>query len=138
MQFQSFFKITEAKLKFFHRAYFKGVKVFMVLLAITHLAAALWLATARHEIETGETETWFQYRNEEKATLFVQYTDAIEFAAGTMTSIGYGDIIPLTDIERLIALIIMIVGASTYASLFGTFVSIIDDLEAEERDNQQM
>lgn len=52
-----------------------------------------------------------------------------------MTGIGYGDIIPLTDTEKLIALVIMIVGATTYASLFGTFVSIIDEFHAEEREN---
>ena len=55
-----------------------------------------------------------------------------------MTGVGYGDIIPLTDTEKLISLVIMIIGASTYASLFGTFVSIIDELHAEERENQQM
>jgi len=53
-----------------------------------------------------------------------------------MTSIGYGDIIPLTDVEKRIALLVIIVGATTYASLFGTFVMIIDDLNAEERENR--
>jgi hypothetical protein len=51
-----------------------------------------------------------------------------------MTSIGFGDIIPLTDVEKLFAVIIMIVGASTYGGIFGAFVVIIDDLKAEERE----
>ena len=52
-----------------------------------------------------------------------------------MTSIGYGDVIPLTDAEKLVSLLIMIIGATTYASLFGTFVNIIDELNSEEREN---
>jgi hypothetical protein len=52
-----------------------------------------------------------------------------------MTSIGYGDIIPLTDAEKIFSLLIMIVGATTYASIFGAFVVIIDDLNAEDREN---
>jgi hypothetical protein len=54
-----------------------------------------------------------------------------------MTSIGYGDIIPVTDIEKLISVFVMILGATTYASLFGTFVVIIDNLNGESRENKQ-
>ena len=54
-----------------------------------------------------------------------------------MTSIGFGDILPLTNTEKLVALLVMIIGASTYGSLFGSFVAIIDDLKQEERENRQ-
>ena len=51
-----------------------------------------------------------------------------------MTSIGFGDIIPLTDVEKCIALFVMIVGASTYGGLFGTFVALIDSVYEKERE----
>lgn len=54
-----------------------------------------------------------------------------------MTSIGFGDILPLTNTEKITALLVMIIGASTYAGLFGSFVNIIDDLNHEERENRQ-
>jgi hypothetical protein len=45
-----------------------------------------------------------------------------------MTSIGYGDIFPQTHVERAFSLLVMILGATTYASLFGTFVVVLDSL----------
>jgi hypothetical protein len=48
-----------------------------------------------------------------------------------MTSIGFGDITPITHIEKIFSLFVMILGASTYGSMFGSFVVIIDDLNAE-------
>lgn len=54
-----------------------------------------------------------------------------------MTSIGFGDIIPLTKVEKIVSLFVMILGASTYGGLFGTFVVIIDDLNAEEKEKKE-
>lgn len=55
-----------------------------------------------------------------------------------MTSIGYGDIYPLTNAERFTSLFVMIIGATTYASLFGTFVVIIDGINSESRENNML
>jgi hypothetical protein len=54
-----------------------------------------------------------------------------------MTSIGFGDITPLTKIEKAVSLFVMIIGASTYGSLFGAFVVIIDDLNEEKKEKQE-
>jgi hypothetical protein len=55
-----------------------------------------------------------------------------------MTSIGFGDITPLTKIEKAVSLFVMIIGASTYGSLFGAFVVIIDDLQAESKEKKEV
>ena len=44
-----------------------------------------------------------------------------------MTSIGFGDMVPGTYIEKILALFVMILGASIYGDLFGRFVAIIDE-----------
>ena len=48
------------------------------------------------------------------------------WAVCTMTSIGFGDMVPGTHGEKITALFVMILGASIYGDLFGTFVAIID------------
>ena len=40
---------------------------------------------------------------------------ALYFAFTTITTIGYGDIIPNTNYERVIALLAMVGGSATYA-----------------------
>ena len=52
-----------------------------------------------------------------------------------MTSIAYGDVIPLAKIEFLVCIAVMILGASTYGAVFGSFVAIIN--EANEEKNEK-
>jgi hypothetical protein len=54
-----------------------------------------------------------------------------------MTSIGFGDITPLTKIEKAVSLFVMIIGASTYGSIFGAFVVIIDNLHEESKKRKE-
>ena len=64
----------------------------------------------------------------DEATDFEKFVDGVFWATCTMTSIGFGDMYPLTDVEKIIALIVMIIGASTYGAIFGSFVVIIDNI----------
>ena len=53
-----------------------------------------------------------------------------------MTSIGFGDMIPGTYWEKLSALLVMILGASVYGDLFGTFVAIIEVSNEKQVENK--
>ena len=55
-----------------------------------------------------------------------------------MTSIGYGDIFPMTNVERAMSLIVMICGATMYAGLFGTLEVLIDNIRYHERENVRL
>ena len=48
----------------------------------------------------------------------------------TITSVGYGDIVPVTDIETLFAIFIMILGAGIYAMIFSNFVRCVSRIDA--------
>ena len=98
----------------------------------------LWLITVRHEInEGGADDTWYDAWEEEKAEDYEEYIDSIFWATATMTSIAYGDIVPLTKIEFIVCIFVMILGASTYGSIFGTFVVIIDDMNSERKEREE-
>ena len=104
---------------------------------ITHFSAMLWLITARHEInEGGANDTWYDEWELDKAEDYEKYIDSIFWGTATMTSIAYGDIIPLTKIEYLVCIFVMILGASTYGRIFGAFVVIIDDMNSEHKERE--
>ena len=66
------------------------------------------------------------------------FGDALWWAAGTVTTVGYGDMVPVTPEGRLVAVALMVVGISVLgvvtASVAAWFVGQLRDIsEAEER-----
>jgi len=56
-----------------------------------------------------------------------QYVDAIYFVMMTLTSVGYGDIVPKLQSERLFVYILMMSTAFLYANVIGTFADLISN-----------
>jgi voltage-gated potassium channel len=57
-----------------------------------------------------------------------RYTAALYWAATTMSTTGYGDILPLTNLERSYALTVMLVGVVVAALVFGVLAQIITEM----------
>lgn len=74
-------------------------------------------ALAIHELEP-----------ERQPEVFGRFTDAIWFVLVTVTTVGYGDKVPVTGEGKLIAGAIMVAGLT----LFGTFISLIGGSFVEE------
>lgn len=51
------------------------------------------------------------------------YWDALWWGVTTVTTVGYGDIIPTTDVGRLISMFLMIVGVTFFLSFTAILVS---------------
>ncbi len=68
--------------------------------------------------------------------------DGLWWALTTVTTVGYGDIVPTTDSGRIIGLIVMSVGISFVALVTGAaaerFLNVSDQEEAADNDRRQM
>lgn len=61
------------------------------------------------------------------------YIAAFYFCMTTMTSVGYGDIIPVSNSERIFAMILEFVGAITFAMIIASLTSIITSMDMNTR-----
>lgn len=70
------------------------------------------------------------YESEKTAQpqMFAKLSDAAWYTVTTLTTVGYGDKVPVTLVGRLIAVFMMVCGLG----LFGTFVSLIGSAFLEE------
>eukprot|EP00928_Gymnodinium_smaydae_P034800 TRINITY_DN24588_c0_g2_i2.p1 TRINITY_DN24588_c0_g2~~TRINITY_DN24588_c0_g2_i2.p1 ORF type:complete len:773 (+),score=122.89 TRINITY_DN24588_c0_g2_i2:40-2358(+) len=62
-----------------------------------------------------------------------RYLAAVYWAMMTLTTVGYGDIVPASDAERVYAMAAMIIGGIFYGYIIGCMTSIISDMDLNTR-----
>jgi len=69
---------------------------------------------------------------------FAQFTDSLWWSFVTVTTVGYGDIVPVTEAGRAISVILMFTAIGLISSLAGSLASvIIGDRSADEKQNNK-
>ncbi|GMI22635.1 hypothetical protein TeGR_g8994, partial [Tetraparma gracilis] len=112
----------------------KFLQLIITLLFVGHLFGCFWNYTSSNFVSMyySENETpdlWWDTTllqdNPEAPSLDVtdvsqMYVTSMYWAFTTMTTCGYGDIVPMNDIERMYAVFIMIMGATIFGYIVGT------------------
>ena len=116
--------------------------IFKFLLA-THMIGCIWLIIARVD---PDRDNWFvlaRYSGEaaedniREVTTLERYTDSVFYAVATMTGLGYGNIVPCTNLEYFVDIFIMITGISIYAGFFADFAVEIHNQNKKSIENDQ-
>lgn len=72
--------------------------------------------------------------NIEESTMFDDFFDALYWATTTLTTVGYGDIYPTTDIGRVISMLSAILGVAVIALPSGVITaSYLEELKEEKK-----
>lgn len=81
-----------------------------------------WFAQITHWISCG----WLKIDGiNENHSVISNYVSALYWTTTTLTTVGYGDIVPHTNFEKLYAALVMIIGVGVYGYLIGNVVSVI-------------
>ncbi|MFD5596444.1 potassium channel family protein [Streptomyces griseorubiginosus] len=78
----------------------------------------------------------FQQERDAPGTTMPTFGDAVWWTCATLTTVGYGDVVPVTPLGRLIAVGVMMIGLALLASVTGTFASWLLQVFAREDDER--
>ncbi|MBO6632981.1 MAG: potassium channel family protein [Parvibaculum sp.] len=79
----------------------------------------------------------YQFEHEAQPDVFGSVFDALWWAAITLTTVGYGDVYPVTALGRLFAAITALMGICLIAMPAGIFASAFSDALEERRKEEE-
>ncbi|XP_076361648.1 voltage-gated inwardly rectifying potassium channel KCNH6-like isoform X2 [Tachypleus tridentatus] len=120
-----------------------GAAVLLLLMAtfalIAHWLACIWYAIGNAErpllnhkigwLDHLANATHQFYNNSYGGpSIKTKYVTALYFTFSSLTSVGFGNVSPNTNMEKIFAVLIMLIGSLMYASIFGNVSAIIQRL----------
>ena len=106
-------------------AFLQLLKLVLGMLYLTHILGCAWFWLA--DTNSEDPDTWltvYDHSSGVDAGVWVQYLYSFYWSLMTLTTIGYGDITPKNDSERMFALLCFLLGAL----VFGYTLSSIGEM----------
>jgi len=104
----------------------------LVQLMFLNLVLAHWLACFGAAVDNAHIEAYFEGLGV-SPTGVQKWLAAVYWAMTTLSTVGYGDILPTTDSERIYAMFAMVVGGAFYGYIIGSVTSIVGDMDLNAR-----
>jgi hypothetical protein len=94
------------------------LKALFYIYFLGHFLACTWYFTVSF-IEDGSEPTWIDFHSLDEESTRVQYLRSIYTVFNIVCSVGYGDMFPMTDTERIFFTMMITMGDLLFALAFG-------------------
>ncbi|GMH49804.1 hypothetical protein TrRE_jg7485 [Triparma retinervis] len=103
----------------------KALQLVTTLLFIGHLFGCFWSYISANitEMITDDPNRWWHspvLADIEEGDVGGLYVSSLYWAFTTMTTVGYGDVLPTNDVEKVYATLIMVLGATIFGYIVGS------------------
>jgi len=106
------------------------IAFFVIMLLCYHVASCIWYIIV--EMESSNSSNWIMVSNLQNSTSFAKYMASLYFMVVTVSTIGYGDLLPANSIERIIISLLTIIGIFVYSFTVGTLVQTLTSIDKRD------
>ena len=119
----------------------KGFQVMQLVVSILVLAyflGTMWYVMSKHTTAEDDTEEFTFYNvyelHDKTSTEIVAIV--VYFMVTTLSTVGFGDFNPKSEVERAIMTIILLVGVACFSYIMSQFISILLDVQTITAPNE--
>ncbi|CAD8097297.1 unnamed protein product [Paramecium primaurelia] len=106
------------------------IKLLFMVVYVGHLFACLWHGVAFYQI--GFRKTWLETYDVATQDIFTKYNYAFYWSVQTMITVGYGDLTPQNNYERLCANMSMFLACGVFAFSFNSIGLMLSNLNSRQ------
>ncbi len=114
--------------------YISIIKICTLYFIFCHIYSCIWLYIA-YELEKNQESWCTKYSIDILPNIHSQWIRSYYYTITTLSTIGYGDIRPINNLETSFELIVIFTGACLFASLIGLFANIFQYKEIYYKKN---
>jgi hypothetical protein len=104
---------------------FRVLRLIVTILILSYFLGTLWFIFSKRTTETEDDYTFYNYyrlgeREDSENLIIVVY-----FAFTTLSTVGFGDFNPKSELERIITTFILLIGVACFSYIMGQFIEIL-------------
>ena len=104
---------------------FRVLRLIVTILILSYFLGTLWFIFSKRTTETEDDYTFYNYyelanREDSENLIIVVY-----FAFTTLSTVGFGDYNPKSELERIITTFILLIGVACFSYIMGQFMEIL-------------
>mmetsp|Transcript_26447 Transcript_26447/g.35353 ORF Transcript_26447/g.35353 Transcript_26447/m.35353 type:complete len:228 (+) Transcript_26447:751-1434(+) len=118
---------------------FRVFRLVLFILILSYFLGTFWYIITKHttdlDAETPEF-TFYNYYNLSDKTDWQNLIIVVYFAFTTLSTVGFGDYNPKSEVERIVTTFILLVGVACFSYIMGQFIDILMNLQNVTADNE--
>ena len=112
---------------------YKIVRLIIIAMIVTYFIGCAWWYFCENQSFENSDENYFIKHNalgvEEGNSEWDQLIVSCYYALTTLSTVGYGDYYPVSNAERVMAVVIMLTGVAFFSYIMGNFIEILQNYQ---------
>ena len=116
--------MVQIKIMYFYRI----LNLVIIILMLSYVLGTLWLLFTKLFTKNADDiaeKTFYAYYGLGSKSHFSQLTIVVYFAFTSLSTVGFGDFNPKSQVERLATVFILLVGVACFSYIMGEFIGIL-------------